>query len=266
MKVLKLIVICLALISTLVGICNAQEVAKQPQWWGKAPGEKPNVKGTVANVSETNIAVQTKEGVKPFIIGEKTKVMVRGEKAKISDVKIGDNVVVRFRLMKDNVPMAMNITVPKPLFRGKIVSIEGNTIILRNEKAEHRVIVNENTKYRSNGYEGKLADLRVGYRAHAAGNITDNTLTADSIEFVPALAKGAVTSIEGNIITIKTIKQLTIACQASDATAVWLKPRVGPNKRGTLADIKVGMPVDIGFHPNKEGTSTLLWINVLTGM
>ena len=265
MRTMRVIAIGLALIATVIGACLAEEVKVQPQWWGKAPGERPNVKGTVANVSETNIAVQTKEGVKPFIIGEKTKVTIRGEKAKISDVKVGDPVVVRFRLMKDNVPMAMNIIVPKPLFKGKIISIEGNTIVLRDEKAEHKVIVNENTKYRSNGYEGKLSDLRVGYRAHAAGNIADNTLTADFVEFVPALAKGAIAAIEGNVITIKTIKQLTIACQASDTTVVWLKPRVGPNKRGTLADIKVGMPVDIGFHPNKEGTSTLLWINVLTG-
>ena len=128
------------------------------------------------------------------------------------------------------------------------------------------MLVTDKTDYRSINYQGSLADVRVGYLISAAGTLTEQGITADVIQFVPAVAKGTVTAVNGNAITVKTVPQVSLSLQASDATAVLIRPRVGPNQKGTLGDIKVGMPADVGFHAVESGSAPLLWIDLLTGM
>ncbi|MCL5105104.1 MAG: hypothetical protein M1133_13450, partial [Armatimonadetes bacterium] len=139
-------------------------------------------------------------------------------------------------------------------------------ITLQNPKATNKVVVTPQTEYRSHGYKGTLADLMIGFHAGASGDAGDGVFTAKVIELVPALAEGAVTAIQGDVITVKTVRQLTLNLQGRPGTAVLIRPRVGPNVKGTSADIKVGMPVNVGFIPNKGGNSRLLWIDLLTGM
>ncbi|MGQ9455029.1 MAG: hypothetical protein ACUVRS_08925 [Armatimonadota bacterium] len=307
MRKVRFILLLFALLFATGSLVSAAgEKVANPQWWGKAPGEKPFVQGKVANVSPTNIAVQTPEGIKPFVVNERTRVMVRGQKATIADVKVGDPVIVRFQLVPNNVPIALGIVVPKPMVSGQIVAIQGNVIIVREAVKqirpkvrpaatatptskreahklglpapqvpverpqpggpERRITVTDATKYTSRGYQGTLADLRVGYFVRAAGSFNADNLIADHIEFVPAVAKGTVTAVENGVIVVKTVRQLTLQLQPSDATVVWVKPRIAPNKRGSLEDVKVGSPVDVGFHPTESGPAPLLWIAVYTGM
>ena len=304
MKAARLMFVCTAVLLAAAAVCPAAQDTVKPQWWGKAPGERPFVQGVVANVSATNIAVQTREGLKSFTVNDKTRVMVRGQKGTIADVKVGDPVVVKFRLVSNNVPLALGILVPKPGVSGEIVSIQGNVITVREftrpvrAKAlpaapragkrrarpgvgatqpapapqpapgvEKRIVVGTNTTYASRGYQGSLADLRVGYHiVRATGTMNGDELTADHIEFMPAVAKGTVTAIENGVITVKTVRQLTLQLAPSNATVVWVKPRVAPNKKGTLDDVKVGSPVDVGFHPTEGAPAPLLWVAVFTGM
>jgi hypothetical protein len=273
MKNVRLVIIALALVFAASCVwAAAKQGEAQAQWWGPAPGQKPVVTGTVSNVSATNIAVQTREGVKSFTVDAKTKV--------------GDRVIVFFKLVNDNVPLAISIVVPKPNFTGEIVSIQGNVIVIRERiKAqpggkvrgrkktppytlgpERKVLVTDTTKIRSHGYIGSLADLKIGMLINASGSISDQGMAADVIAFMSAVAKGTVIAINGSLITVKTVRQLDLSLQASPATAVLVRPRVGPNKKGTLEDVKVGMPVDVGFHPIEGGPAPLLWIDVLTGM
>jgi len=305
MRTARLLWISMAVLLAAGVLCSAAEETAKPQWWGKAPGHPPVVQGVVANVSATNIAVQTREGLKPFTVNEQTRVMVRGQRATIADVKVGDPVVVKFQLVTNNVRLALGIMVPKPMVRGEIVSIQGNVITVREMSkpvrprpagtkparagrraghapavpgtqpaagtepapgVERRVVVSETTKYRSRGYQGSLADLRVGYRLHASGTISGEGLVADIVEFVPAVAEGTVTAIESGVITVKTVRQLTLQLKPSESTAVLVKPRVAPDKRGTLDDVKVGSPVNVGFHPTEGAPAPLLWIAVLTGI
>jgi hypothetical protein len=243
----------------------AKPAGPAPQWWGKAPGQKPMAGGTVANVSQISIGVQTPQSVKPFTVDAKTKVFVAGAKATIADVKVGMPVAVHFKLVANNVPLALRVVVPKPTFRGRITVIDGSAITLKNKQGEFHLTVGDATKFKSHGYEATLADLRVGYGAAAQGTITNNVMAADAVEFVPVVAKGAVVAMDVSSITVKTVRQLSIVVAPSAKTVVQIRPRIGPNTKGTLADVKVGAPVNIGFAPSKDGPSSLLWIEVLTG-
>lgn len=240
---------------------------KQAQWWGGPPGPRPYVAGTVENVSPTSIAVKTaKQGVKPFVVNEQTRIRVRGQKTTINDVRVGDRVGVHFQLQGNNVPLALGIVVPKPSVKGKILGIEGSVIILQTEGGEKRVAFSDKTRIASHGYRGTPADLRPGYVIVAGGDVTDGVLLATQIQFFPMMAKGTVVARDGDVITVKAVKQMTYVVAASTATVVTVRPRVGPNKKGTLADIQVGMPANIGFHSNPNGPGQLLWIDLLTGM
>ncbi len=341
MKVAKFSVLTVGLLVAFIfavqAVCALAQEGAKPQWWGKPPkeavGERPVVHGKVAQVSDTNIAVQTPEGVKQFAVTAQTRVLVRGQKASIADVRVGDPVIVRFRPVPEGVLTALQILVPKPMIAGRIVRIEGNNVIVaempikprpnppvgvqpgqpqppskarglkavpgarlpaqkrapvagaaprphnekgapvvqprieRPEPGPERVIqVTNGTRYTSRGYEGTIQDLRVGYFVRATGNFNGEALVADHVEFLPMVAKGTVTAIENGIITVKAVRQFTVQLQPTQATVVWVKPRVAPNKRGTLNDVKVGSPVDVGYHPAGGGPGQLLWIAVYTGM
>lgn len=270
MKRTLLIAVCLSIIASVAWAAAAKPPAAQPNWW---PGEKPKAAppketvavGTVAAVSATKIDVQTAQGVKSFAVFPKTRVVVQGKKATIADVKAGDPVRVAFRVV-NNVPSAVHIAVPKPNVKGKITAITGGGFTLKTQNAEFAVSVGEATKIRSKGYVGSLADLQVGFGAAVIGTISGNNIAADAVEFLPAVAKGAVSAVDGNTITIKAIRQQEITVVANEKTVVLVRPRVGPNVKGTIADVKVGVPVNIGYKPVQDGPSPLFWIDVLTGM
>lgn len=237
-----------------------------PAWWGRSPDAPPAARGTVAAISPTRIDVQTAGGVKSFTITEQTRVMVRGQKATVSDVRVNDPVNVRFKPVENALPVAIGILVPEPGVTGKIVSAQGDTVTLRDRAGvETRVTITQATKIRSRGYQGTPADLRPGYRATARGSMQDGALAAETIEFVPAVARGAVVAKNGDLITVKTVRQGEIQLQGSAATAVLIRPRVDNNRKGTLADIQVGTSVNAGFHPAQGAPAPLLWIEALTG-
>ena len=270
MKRTLLVVVCLVMIASVAWAAAAKPPAAQPNWW---PGEKPKTApakenvavGTVAAVSATKIDVQTAQGVKSFAVFSKTRVVVQGKKATIADVKPGDPVRVAFRVV-NNAAAAVQIVVPKPNIKGRITEITGSGFTLKTKNAEFAVNVGEATKIRSKGYIGSLADLQVGFGAAVIGTVSGNNIAADAVEFLPAVARGAVTAVDGNIITIKAIRQQTITVVANEKTAILVRPRVGPNTKGTIADVKVGVPVNIGYKPVQDGPSPLFWIDVLTGM
>jgi len=275
MKRTLVIVVCLLLAASVVmaAAVKPPDGKSQPNanWW---PGEKPKpgpapnatfAVGTVAAVAATKIDVQMPDGVKTFAVFPKTRVIVQGKNATIADIKPGDAVRVDFKVV-NNVPSAIRIAVPKPNVKGKITAITGGGFTLKTKDAEFTVNVNGATKFKSKAYVGSLADLQVGFSAAVAGTISGSNVAADIVEFVPAVAKGTVTAVDGNTITIKTVRQASIVTLASQKTAVLVRPRVGPNVKGTIADVKVGVPVNIGYKPIQDGPSPLFWIDVLTGM
>jgi len=263
MKRVRLIALCLMLALVAGAVWAADAEAK---WWPKEGPGKPMAIGVAANVSPTAIAVQTKEGVKTFVVVAQTKVLVQGRKAAIGDVKVGDQVAVHFKPVPNAAPIALRILVPKPNVTGKILSFASNMLVLQTKTGEQKVIVTDKTPIKSHGYIGTPADLRVGYGATAIGKVTEGALVADAIEFRPPVVKGTVTAIENGIITIKTVKQRLVAVQPSEKTFVLIRPRVGPNVKGKIEDVKVGSPVNAGIHAVKDGPSPLLWIDVMTGM
>jgi len=248
---------------------KAPEVRQQgeasTQWWGPGPGrlnQKPTVHGQVTHVDANRLEIQTpKNGAMQFTVNAQTKVMVDGKKASITDVKKDDKVFVRFQPIAGGSPIALGVAVPKAPsgqnlgIRGAITAIEGNVIVVE----QKRVTVTNTTKIRSGRYIGSLADLRVGYHVVVGGD----PAAAKVVAFMPNLAKGAVTEVTADTITIKTIRQGVLQLKPGVGTIFMVRPRVGDNHLGSIDDVKVGLPVNVGFHADN---SALLWIDILTGI
>ncbi len=175
MKTARLLAFALMIIFASSCVCAAAEKTAKAQWWGKAPGEKQAVRGTVADISAQSISVQTeKQGLKTFNITDKTKIMIRGQKAAISNISKGDHVIVRYKKKQDSLPFATAIIVPKPSVEGKIASISGNAITIKNKQNEFKIIVSKDTKFMCHDYEVSKNDLKAGARIVAFGSFGSN--------------------------------------------------------------------------------------------
>jgi len=236
------------------------------QWWpGEGPGARPGnvATGTVTQVDAQSITLGTKQGPATFAVTDKTKVMVQGKPAKITDVNEGDLAAVRFAVAADGSRTALVVRVPKPQFAGKITAISGNGFTLTGREHTWNVTITSETKIISQGYVGTPADLRVGYWAVVGGDAQGDTVQAKVVRFRPTVIKGVVQSVNGYEITFKTIKQRIVKVTASDATVVWVRPRTAPNRKGTLADVKPNTAANIGGHITGQNTMDALWIDLL---
>lgn len=212
------------------------------QWWGPAPGPRPWVTGTVAEVGPAAIAVRNRQGVKRFIVTPQTQIRVRGVRAVLADVKVADPVIVKFRLQANNYPLALGIAVPKTQLKGVITAIDGRVVTYKDGDAVRKFAVSEDTRFTSHGYNGTFADLRVGYRVSVVTQAPADVPSALWVAFLPSWAKGAVTAVDGDVITVKTVQQMELKLQGSAATAVPVRPRVGPNVKGIWLTSRWGSP------------------------
>ena len=240
--------------------------AVKPQWWGGPPNQIPAASGKVAAVAPDKITLDVKHGRQTFAVTPETKVRVRGKAGAIGDVKVGDPCRIVFKPVPNGVPIAEKIQVPKPSVAGEIVARNGRVLTLKGKEATWTVTLAEGAKITCRKYIGTLDDLRIGYWAAAGGEINGTAVLAKAVSFRPTVVHGAVTEVNGNLITVKAVKQHIVTGQVTDKTQILVRPRVGPNKPGTLADIKVGAPVNVAGHLMEGGPMQLLFVDVLTGI
>lgn len=257
-------------------MCLAAFAAQSPKraYW---PGENPN--GSRGNPSTDNIAgvvtalpaglpgniaVNTKVGPLAFGVTAQTVVRVWGQPATIAAVKVGDPVEVKFVVLQDGSRIAVGLAVPKPSVNGMIVAASNGSITLQTLEHTWFVSIGPNTKILCGGYQGSMADLHVGYTANAEGAISDHNVRADVIHFSPESFKGVVATVNGNVVTVETIKQEMVAVTVTNSTVIHVKPRTGPNYLGTLADIVPNTAINVSGHITGDIAVTALAVELLT--
>ncbi len=268
MKTMSLAAILLAVLfasASFATNANTRVSQPAPNWWKQPPSQTPAAVGSVIYKATDQIRISTKAGDKSFAITPETKIWVKGQKGTIDDIQLGDIARIVFGKQVNGLPQARRIEIPKPHIGGEIAAIQGNVLTIKKKDQVWTVVVPEAAKIKCRKYEGSMADLRVGYRALVRGEINGNEVTAKVVEFIPTVYKGAVTAVNGNLITVKTVRQLTVPCVVTEKTQILVRPRVGPNKDGSLSDIRVGMPVNIAGHLMPGAPMQLIYIDVLTG-
>ena len=268
-KYLLLAGILLIVAASVWAATSTGENTGTKEWWpGEGPGggQRNVATGQVVSVDSSHITIQNKQGTLDFIVTAQTKVRVEGEPGEITDIKPGDPAIVRFAVNTDGTRTALGIMEPEPRTAGQITAVSGNSITLQGREKTWKVTLATDTKIVSHrDYIGTPADLRVGYWAAARGEIKGDSVQAKVVHFRPEAIRGVVQQVSGNTITVQTLRQKTVAVTVTDATAILVRPRTAANHKGTIADIKPDMPINIGGHITGEGTMQALWADLLVG-
>jgi hypothetical protein len=261
-------IIAISVLILLLAVFAWAQGAKNPNYWpgeghGRPAPPKNQVSGIVTAVSPTSITIAGPKEALTFVVTPQTRVVVQGVIATIADVKVDDSVIIRGIVAKDGTKIAGGIAVQKPRVMGKITAVEDGKITLVGTGGTWTVLLTSTTKIVSHGYIGTVADLHIGYTAEVEGKIDGDKVLADVIRFQPDVIKGVVTGMSGNTITVTTIRQKVANVTVSDATVVVVMPRTAPNYKGTLADVKVNTPINVGGHVTGANAITGLWLELL---
>ncbi|MBS1853440.1 MAG: hypothetical protein JST79_21290 [Acidobacteria bacterium] len=148
----------------------------------------PGVAGTITAITGQTISVKTRDGQTAQVtVSDKTEYRKGRDSAKLSDLKIGDEIFVKAQKAEDGTWPAEVIGVRPPgapsmgdfrdalgkkFILGEIKSIQGLQLtILRPDGVEQTIAVDESTSFRKDGESVTLADFKAGDHVFGRGEL-----------------------------------------------------------------------------------------------
>jgi preprotein translocase subunit YajC len=174
----------------------------QPQGRQESGGQRggrrggPGLIGEVTAISGNTITVKTMDGNTATVnVTDQTRFRKDRQDAKLTDVKVGDNVFVRGQKGSDGSVQAEMVAVPpagmmgnmrdglgKNFIMGEIKSINGTQIeIARPDGQTQTIAVDENTSFHKNRESVTLADFKAGDRVFGRGEVKNNVFVAATL-------------------------------------------------------------------------------------
>jgi hypothetical protein len=166
----------------------------------------PGVAGEVTAITGNTITVKTMDGNGVTVnVTDQTRFRKDRQDAKLTDVKVGDNVFVRGQRGSDGNVQAEMVAVPpagmmgnmreglgKNFIMGEIKAINGTQIeIARPDGQTQTIAVDENTSFHKNRESVTLADFKAGDRVFGRGEVKNNVFVAASLnEGQPGMGRG----------------------------------------------------------------------------
>jgi hypothetical protein len=174
-----------------------QPQGQQGGQWGRGGGRRgPGVGGTITAISGNTITVKTMDGNSTTVnVTDQTRFRKERQDAKLTDLKVGDNIVVRGQKGSDGTVQAEMVAVPpagmqnnfregmgKNFIMGEIKSINGTQIeIARPDGQTQTIAVDENTSFKKDRDSITLGDFKVGDRVFGRGEVKNNVFVASSL-------------------------------------------------------------------------------------
>lgn len=155
--------------------------------------------GTVASVGVDRFTVKKEDGTTVTVmVSDQTRYRDAQKNIQLEDLKVGDHVVAAGPNMeKDFTAAFVRKGMPGQMMGpgggafGQIVSIDGNTIKLHNERMGDRtVVVNDQTTYMKAGQPSSLKDFKVGDRVFARGAEANGQFVATRLNSGPMGGRG----------------------------------------------------------------------------
>jgi Domain of unknown function (DUF5666) len=162
------------------------------QWGGRQHG--PGVGGTITAINGNSITIKTMDGKDAQITAtDQTKVRKDREKAVLSDLKVGDVIMVRGQQASDGTWQAEMIgtrsagamgtnfreNLGKKFIVGDIKSINGTQLeIARPDGVTQTIAVDENTSFKKDNESITLADFKPGDHVFGRGEVKNDVFVA----------------------------------------------------------------------------------------
>lgn len=173
------------------------QAGQQQGQWGRGGGRHgPGVAGTITAISGNVITVKTMDGSTAQVnITDQTRFRKQRQDAKLTDLKVGDNIFARGQKSSDGSVQAEMVAVPpqgmqanfregmgKNFIMGEIKSISGTQIeIARPDGQTQTIAVDENTSFKKDRESVTLADFKAGDRVFGRGEVKNNVFVAATL-------------------------------------------------------------------------------------
>ncbi len=197
----------------------------------------PKAGGKVTAVTDTTITVDGKGDTNKVItVNGSTKYQVGKDAATKADVTVGDRITAQGDSQRDTFT-AITVTIAPDVAGGKVTAVTATTITVDGRGDTNTVItVNGSTVYKLGKDAATKADVTVGDRIGAQGELNGTTFTANTVTIAPDVAGGVVTAKTADSITVKGRDDKTTVIHVSSKTTYKVHGKDG----ATIADIAVG--------------------------
>jgi len=236
-----LFAIILGLALLPLGTAAAQEPEDQPGRF--------LLHGQVLAIEAPALKMKTPASEQTVLTDENTRFRVPGvETPSLSDVHVGDHVVIRGERQEDGSLLASGIGVVtkrdmrRNTRRGRVEAIGERFLTLATPDGELIIRVNERTRYRIRGVEDPtLEDIHIGDvvmalgRPDGRGHWIARVVAVIPPERIPVRLKGEVTAVQEDGLTLD-IRRGEITVLVNEDTRI----RIAGTEEGSLADIRLG--------------------------
>ena len=190
---------CLFLLLISMALIAQESQPEPPPQGGMGQGRRGGMMmrgrgtgGEIKSINGDTLTLQNREGEESTVkTSNDTQVRIDGKPAKLSDLKVGDRVMVRGTKGSDNVWTAemvasnpamearMREGLGKEFIAGKVKSIDGTSITVdRIDGQTQTISVDENTSFRKQRDSITLADIKVGDNIFGRGVLKEGTFVA----------------------------------------------------------------------------------------
>ena len=202
---------------------------------GGGPGRGPI---TIRSINGNSLGLGTDDGWTRTIVVESTTTITKGgQPVALSTLSVGDEIRFSQKKNDDGTYKITAIVVPTPKVAGKVTVVTDTMITVDGRGDTDKVIVvNGSTVYKLGKDAATKADVTVGDRITASGNVSGTTFTAITVTIAPDVAGGVVTAKTADSITVKGRDDKTTVIHVSSKTTF----KVRGKDAATIADIAVG--------------------------
>ncbi|MSQ40804.1 MAG: hypothetical protein EXR55_03915 [Dehalococcoidia bacterium] len=191
------------------------------------------------------ITVLTKDGkTVTLIIDTKATVQAEGATSALETLAVGTSLEVE---VGETGQVANSVKARQAKIEGVITAIQGGQITVETERGLTRTLqVTEATRIElEEDFPGTLADLKVGHEVEVKFDPdTSVAFKVDSKE-EEAEIEGVIVGVQGSEVTVETERGRRLSVVVSDRTRLELEKDLP----GALADLKVGMEIEVKFGP-----------------
>jgi hypothetical protein len=193
---------------------------------------------TIRSINGSSLGLGTDDGWTRTIVVESTTTITKGgQPVALSTLSVGDEIRFSQKKNDDGTYTITAIVVPTPKVAGKVTVVTDTMITLDVKGDTDKVIVvNGSTVYKLGKDAATKADVTVGDRIAAQGEVSGTTFTAITVTIAPDVAGGVVTAKTADSITVKGRDDKTTVIHVSSKTTY----KVRGKDAATIADIAVG--------------------------
>ena len=199
---------------------------------------------TITKVDGSSLDLRTDDGwTRTISVGSDTKITKGGETATLSDLKVGDRIVLRQKRNDDGTYTVTAIAVPTPVVAGTVTAIGADSLTLKLRDGSTRTVdLTATTTFKLGRADGTKKDVKVGSVVVATGNEgPGDAFTATNVRIQVRLDRvsGEVTKVTKDAITVKQRDGSTATIAVGTDTKLAIRGDTTP----TLGEIEVGMRV-----------------------